>query len=399
MKKITLAIIFAACFSGYSQTTAIPDPNFEQALIDLAIDTGVVNGLISTADAAAVTGTLDVRGKSISNLTGIEAFTSITTLVIKDNALTSLDLSALTQLVILEAAGNALTSVNVSGLTSLERLIVQQNALTSIDLTGLTNLDYLYLGENNITTLDVSDSPNIRRLYVNQNPNLGDFDVSNVASLERFRLYGTAVTSLSIDLVNHLSLDHIYAFDCPNLATVDITNSGGTPVLKIVRFYNTAVASLDLSNVTSLTEVQIQDNASLEEVNIKNGNNAALITYDSTTTPNLTCIQVDDVADSTARWTSIDAANMFSLDCFLSIDDLNVFNYSFYPNSAENIVTLDLDRDATYEVTNINGQLLTKGKLTEGNNTIDVSEFTTGLHFINIRDNMGAYLSIKLVKK
>ena len=331
---------------------------------------------------------------------GIEAFTSITTLNVKGNVLTSLDLSALTQLEILEAGGNALTSINVNGLTSLQRLIVQQNQLTSIDLSGLSSLDYLYLGENNLTSVDVSDSPNIRRLYVNENPNLGNFTVSNVVGLERFRLYGTGVTSLSVDVANHPNLDHIYAQDCTNLATINITNSGGTPVLKIVRFNNTAVASLDLSNITSLEEVQIQDNATLTEANIKNGNNVVLTNFNSTNTPNLTCIQVDDVADSTTRWTSIDAANTFSLDCeILSIDDLNVFNYSFYPNPAKNTVMLDLDRDATYEVNNITGQLLTKGILTEGNNTIDVSEFTTGLHFFNIRDNQGAYLSIKLVKE
>ena len=62
---------------AYAQNTAIPDANFEQALIDLGYDVAPINGLIPTANISSVTN-LDVSGKSISNLTGIEAFTNLT---------------------------------------------------------------------------------------------------------------------------------------------------------------------------------------------------------------------------------------------------------------------------------------------------------------------------------
>ena len=70
MKKITL--LFAVCCLTTTmlnaQTTAIPDANFEQALIGLGIDSNGLNGNILNSDAQSVF-TLNVNNKNISNLT------------------------------------------------------------------------------------------------------------------------------------------------------------------------------------------------------------------------------------------------------------------------------------------------------------------------------------------
>ena len=91
------------CFSQhiYAQTTAIPDANFEQALIDLGIDTdGIINQSVATADISGVT-SLNVHGKNINDLTGIEAFSSLQILDCWNNNLSSLNVdnnAALTEL-------------------------------------------------------------------------------------------------------------------------------------------------------------------------------------------------------------------------------------------------------------------------------------------------------------
>jgi len=69
-----------------AQTTAIPDQNFEQALIDLNIDSdGVVNGQVTTADIENIV-ELDLSnlydslmyfGGTITDFTGIEDFTAL----------------------------------------------------------------------------------------------------------------------------------------------------------------------------------------------------------------------------------------------------------------------------------------------------------------------------------
>ena len=68
--KLLALLILLISLSGFSQTTAIPNINFEEALIDLGIDSNGLTGTILNTDALSVT-SLDLSSKNISNLTGI----------------------------------------------------------------------------------------------------------------------------------------------------------------------------------------------------------------------------------------------------------------------------------------------------------------------------------------
>ena len=93
MKSFLTLVCLCVCVPIFSQTVEIPDKNFEQALIDLHIDSdGIVNGLILKSDAQLVT-SLDVSSKKIKDLTGIEAFTSLMYLNCRNNKLSNLDVS------------------------------------------------------------------------------------------------------------------------------------------------------------------------------------------------------------------------------------------------------------------------------------------------------------------
>ncbi len=87
---IKILTLFTVLFANktIAQTTAIPDQNFEQALIDLNIDSdGIVNGQVLTIDISTIT-ELDFsnlynnnyNGEEIVDFTGIQDFTSIETL-------------------------------------------------------------------------------------------------------------------------------------------------------------------------------------------------------------------------------------------------------------------------------------------------------------------------------
>ena len=105
--KSTIKLLFILCSLGvFAQTTSIPDQGFEQALIDLGIDSDqTINGQVLTSDVASVT-SLDlsvISGTtgSISNIDGIEDFVRLKVLNLSDAGLlynVPLDLSALTQL-------------------------------------------------------------------------------------------------------------------------------------------------------------------------------------------------------------------------------------------------------------------------------------------------------------
>ena len=88
-----IVLFFGAASVANAQIVNIPDANFKVALVgDLAINTNA-DGEIQVSEAVAYGGTINVASSGISDLTGIEAFTSIEELNCLGNALTSLNVS------------------------------------------------------------------------------------------------------------------------------------------------------------------------------------------------------------------------------------------------------------------------------------------------------------------
>ena len=137
--------------------TNILDSNFEQALIDLGYDdtldesvpTNNINDIIS----------LDLSGKQIANLTGIQDFVALSDLNISNNNLTSLDLSSNTALSNLNLSNNNLTGIDISSNTTLTNLNLSNNNLTSLDLSSNTALTTLNLASNNLINLNLNNKP------------------------------------------------------------------------------------------------------------------------------------------------------------------------------------------------------------------------------------------------
>ncbi len=94
MKRIL--ILLCLPMIGFGQLTYVPDDNFEQKLINLGYD-NVLDDYVLTASINTVTN-LNVNSQNISDLTGIEDFTSLTYLDCENNQLTTLDVSQNTAL-------------------------------------------------------------------------------------------------------------------------------------------------------------------------------------------------------------------------------------------------------------------------------------------------------------
>jgi Leucine-rich repeat (LRR) protein len=81
------------------------------------------------------------------------------------------------------------------------------------------------------------------------------------------------------------------------------------------------ITYLDLSNNTELTKIYLDDNQ-LTYLDLRNGNNINIIDFYATYNPNLTCINVDNVAWSTSNWLvsyyQIDSQHYFSANCLPS---------------------------------------------------------------------------------
>lgn len=162
------------------------------------------------------------------------------------------------------------------------------NSMNISDLTGIeafTQITYLSCYGNTLTALNVSQNTLLTTLMCNANFSIATLDLSA----------NTALT--------HLECNH------------------------------NALTSLDLSNNPALTWVYCYSNP-LTNLNMANGNNTNITLFNAANTPNLTCIQVDNVAWSTTNWISpsnIDATASFSTNCnypcIVNIPDANFKTY------------------------------------------------------------------------
>lgn len=171
-------------FAVMAQTTNIPDPNFEQALIDLNIDSdGAINGLVLTSDIDTVF-TLDISNKGITDLTGIQDFA----------ALENLDVSSFMG-----------TSLSFSGNENLEQLIFNHNInLSYLDVTNNFNLEIISSSYSLLSELDLSDKPNLVELILGEpspsdNHGIETLDLSQSPLLTKLQLINLVLLT-SVDL-------------------------------------------------------------------------------------------------------------------------------------------------------------------------------------------------------
>jgi Leucine-rich repeat (LRR) protein len=289
MKKKILSILTLLALGSEvnAQTVNIPDANFKTYLLgNASINTDADPNEISAVEATAFAGTINCSSLSISDLTGIEAFTNLTVLYCSSNSLGSLDVTQNTALTTLHCQVNPLGSIDVTQNIALTSLNCGFNTLTDLNVTQNTNLIYLYCSGNSLTSLNVTLNTALQLLKTQIN-SLTSLDVSQNIALTYLWVQENALTSLDVSPITGLL----------NLSC-----------------RNNLLPSLDISQNSSLTEIWCNDNL-FTTLNVANGNNANFLNFFAANNPNITCIEVDDVAYSATNWTDIDAGASFSTNC------------------------------------------------------------------------------------
>jgi len=181
MKKVLFTLLLTALsYGGSAQTTAIPDPGFESALINLNIDSdGIVNGQVLTSDLENVT-ELDLdfwlgNIPAIYDLSGLEGFSNLQELTVNQTELSSINISQCSQLKKLECSGNMLTSIDVS----------QNPLLEEIRCGNYSDLGY----SNEIVDIDLSNNPNIRILDASTMNTIDRVNLKNGNNNSDMKLY------------------------------------------------------------------------------------------------------------------------------------------------------------------------------------------------------------------
>ncbi|MGB0917861.1 MAG: T9SS type A sorting domain-containing protein, partial [Flavobacteriales bacterium] len=240
----------------------IPDATVKSLLVGNASINTNSNSEIECTEAAAFTGQLDLFGfPAIVDLTGIEAFTSITRLRCDNNSLTSLDLSQNTALTWLICSGNSLTELDLSNNLSLEQVRCNSNLLSNFDLSVHSNFTYLECNNNPISTLNVANGNNANISYFSatNNPNLMCIQVDNAtASAGSPFWHEDATASYSENCqtvgISEATTETFSVYPNPAVNTLTIANSG------------TAIANITLINVTGKTVKTVAANTTTIDV-------------------------------------------------------------------------------------------------------------------------------------
>ena len=181
------------------------------------------------------------------------------------------------------------------------------------DFVSLTGLSII---QNSHTSLDVSNLSELKFLRTDGNPNLESINVTGLTKLEFLRFNSTNVTN--IDISTNFALKELWAFQIPGMTQmIDVSNN--TELWRVLVQKNSIVGKIDLSNLTKLTWLSCQENE-IDQLNLKNGNNTNITTFQAHDNPSLVCISVDDPVAANAgsgsygSWT-IDAGAIYNDDC------------------------------------------------------------------------------------
>jgi hypothetical protein len=266
--------------------TYIPDDNFQQALRDLGIDKENKPDSVFTSSIVNVS-SLSLNSKNISDLTGIQDFSSLKHLECWDNQLNVLDLRGNTVLEELFCSTNRLTSLDLSNNVALNVLRCDGNRLSNLDISKNTSLSTIACGNNPLTSLNVFNNKELVTLSIYFST-VSSIDLSNNSKLNLFHCGFNKFTQL--DLSKNLEL-HEIACD------------------------NNQISNLDLSKNTKLTTLICSSNE-LVSLNLRNGNNNLLRGMYADNNPTLSCINVDNpvLALTYSEWKK-DATASYSENC------------------------------------------------------------------------------------
>ena len=221
MHKVSAILVLGAgllCFWGCHKEdpvpkiddvcSMIPDEGFKQRCYD-SFDTDH-DGKLSMEEAASVT-YMSVVGESIESLDGIEYFTGLTRLFLRDTQVSSLDLSKNTRLEVLQCAQNKLTRLYVSDNIVLRTLECPGNQLKFLDVSKNQQLEGLNCGNNQLTSLNLSNNQKLKYLSCKNN-RLSSLDLYNNFQLEVLDCSFNRLSTLDVSLTMwYLTDQHSYS--------------------------------------------------------------------------------------------------------------------------------------------------------------------------------------------
>ncbi|NJX16849.1 T9SS type A sorting domain-containing protein [Tamlana crocina] len=323
----------------YEAIINIPDPNFEQALIDLGYDSdGIINQSINAQDAFDIKN-LDISSRNISNLQGLEYFKNLRTLNCSENNFNELKLEHYVRIQL------KYYTEEFRAYQSLIEFTCSNSILESI---------YFYRFPD-IESINLNSNPNLKSFIAEKTPNLINLKLSNTSNLEQLELHDTSVSSLKVDTFTALMTLRI--IDSP-LEGLDLNNNKN---LKFLDCSNSNLNNLDLSNNNALQSIHLVNNQ-LSFLDMRNGNNSLISNFDSYNHPNLSCIFIDDLVLANSnesfynRWNKDEHTEFRNESCDYDIT-LSTSKMNIAENGEQTILTATLNDISPSEDITVNLKL------------------------------------------
>ena len=296
------------CGNGVNPTfifeTSLPinEDNFPDANFRSYIITYKASGRnVLTVEERSKVETIEVEGKNISRLEGIEAFPNLKELKCGNNSIQNLDLRQ-----------NPM----------LKKLKCNKNQLTQLDLSKNPQIHYLYCSDNQLEQLDVSHLNDLENLYCSNN-NLEQLDVKNSKWLRELDCSKNRLTELDVDVTHK-----------PNLVRVECQNNQLT---SLILGENKGLKKLNCAH-NQLTQLNLNNMISLEELNC----------FDN----QLTVLDVSSSQNLTKLWLGNNHLTSLNLDNNPNLD----FTYTdFYNSDFNSVYTVTLNPDRTFDLSTLPG--------------------------------------------
>lgn len=273
-----------------------PDDNFREY-----IKTYIASGSnVLTVKKRSEVETIEVEGKNISRLEGIEAFPNLKVLKCGNNSIQNLDLRQNPKLETLKCNKNQLTQLELSKNPDIKYLYCSENQLEQLDVSHL-ELEYLYCSHNDLEQLNVKNSKWLKELDCSSNRLTAlDVDVTHKPNLVRVECQNNKLTSLIL---------------------------GENQMLEKLNCANNQLTQLKLNNMISLKELKCQNNQ--------------LTALDVSSSPNLTTLVLKN-----NHLTSLNLDSNPNLE--FTITDV-------YHSDFNNVYTVTLNPDRTFDLSTLPG--------------------------------------------
>ena len=277
---------------------------------------------VLTVEERSKVETIEVEGKNISRLEGIEAFPNLKVLKCGNNSIQKLDLRQNPKLETLKCNENQLTQLDLSKNPDIDYLYCSENQLEQLDVSHL-QLKYLYCSHNDLEQLDVKNSKLLIELDCSKNNRLTalDLDVAHKPNLVRVECQNNQLTSLILG--ENKGLEKL---NCANNQLTQL-NLNNMSALKELNCANNQLTQLNLKNMISLKELRCQNNQ--------------LTALDVSSSPDLTTLVLKN-----NHLTSLNLDNNPNLN--FTITDV-------YHSDFNNVYTVTLTPDRTFDLSALPG--------------------------------------------